>query len=229
MKLRVVLALSVSILVACATARMALPADVALASEELPITDRSGWSGALADETFGLGPYKVEEVDRKWDSKSTTSFGSMDSSKTSGGYSFKLTGAGAQLSGQCATESRQKSGDIGGGWSFGSNVAKLGCSCHDGAANAELWLEAATGSGYEGMFKSAEGEAHVLAIHEREGGSPSSEPTGYRIDGSETTLGAVDVMGKGRVWISKTLEGRARADVACLFAGLLLYLPPKDR
>jgi hypothetical protein len=33
----------------------------------------------------------------------------------------------------------------------------------------------------------------------------------------------------GRVWISKALESTAREQVACLFAGLLLYQPAKDR
>ena len=65
--------------------------------------------------------------------------------------------------------------------------------------------------------------------NERDGGGSSHDPTGYRVDGGEAPLGAVDVMGKGRVWQSKALEGRARDDLACLFAGLLLYKPPTDR
>jgi hypothetical protein len=42
-------------------------------------------------------------------------------------------------------------------------------------------------------------------------------------------VGAVEVAGKGRVWLSKSLDPAARADVACLFAGLLLYKEPQGK
>jgi hypothetical protein len=208
---------------------MALPADVAQASEELAITDRSSWSGALADESFGLGPYKVTDVDRKWNSTRSNSIFGVDSSKTSGGYAFKLAGKGAALEGNCASENREKSTSLGGGLEFSSLVAKLGCTCSDSSASATLVLQASTTDRYEGTLKSASNEYHVLAINERDSGGASHDPTGYRVDGGDAPLGAVDVMGKGRVWLSKALEGRAREDVACVFAGLLLYQPPKDR
>ena len=107
----------------CATARMALPADVAQASAELAITDRSSWSGSLVDESFGLGPYKVADVDRKWQSSQHRSMGGMASSKTSGGYTFKLASGEVELAGECATENREKTASLGGGWSFGAQVA----------------------------------------------------------------------------------------------------------
>jgi hypothetical protein len=90
-----------------------------------------------------------------------------------------------------------------------------------------LW--ASTAQGYDGAFKRAADSAHVRAVIEREGGGASSDATGYRVDGDSTPLGAVDVMGKGRVWISKTLQGRERTELACVFAGLLLYQAPKER
>ena len=54
----------------CAPPKMAVPAGVAKSSEVLEVTDRSGWSGALADEDFKLGRYAVKDVDRDWDSSS---------------------------------------------------------------------------------------------------------------------------------------------------------------
>lgn len=208
---------------------MALPADVAQASEEVPIVDRSSWSGALVDESFGLGPYKVTDVDRKWDSTRSSSLFGVDRSKSTGGYAFKLAGKDVALDGECATENRQKSKDLGGGWEFSSMRAKLGCTCHDSAASAHLVMEASTKERYEGTLNSGATEYHVVAINERDGGGSSHDPTGYRVDGGEAPLGAVDVMGTGRVWLSKSLEGRSRDDLACLFAGLLLYKPPTDR
>jgi hypothetical protein len=211
---------------------MAVPADVAQASEELLITERSGWSGALADESFVLGPYKVSDVDRKWNSTSSNSIFGVDRSKTSGGYAFKLvsgSGKNTALDGNCATENREKSSSLGGGWEFSSMIAKLGCTCSDAGGSANVVLQASTTDRYEGTLTSANSDYHVLAINERDGGGASHDPTGYRVDADNAPLGAVDVMGKGRVWLSKTLEERTRDDMACLFAGLLLYKPPKDR
>lgn len=223
------LALAFSLASGCAATRMAVPADITTASEELAITERSSWTGALADESFNLGPYKVVDVDRKWNSKRTSSLGAFESTRSSGGYSWKLTGGESELSGVCETENRGKNADLGDGLSFGSSVANLGCSCNDATARAELLLQASTAQGYDGAFKRSTDSAHVRAIIEREGGGESSDPTGYRVDGDSAPLGAVDVMGKGRVWISKTLQGRERAELACVFAGLLLYQAPKER
>ena len=209
---------------------MAVPADITSASEELAITDRSSWTGALADESFNLGSYKVADVDRKWESKRSTSLGAMESTTASGGYKFKLLGGAGPLDGVCENENRGRSADLGGGLSFGSMVAKLTCRCSDASASAELSVEAATGNNtYEGALKRADAVLHVRSINEREGGGDTHDPTGYRVDGEGAPLGAVDVMGKGRVWISKTLQGRERDELACLFAGLLLYQAPKER
>jgi hypothetical protein len=222
-------ALAVLLMTGCTAARMAVPADVAQASQELAITDRSSWSGALADESFGMGPYKITEVDRKWNSTHSGSIFGSESSKTGGGYAFKFVDGGTTLVGTCATEDREKSANLGGGWEFSAMVAKLGCTCSDANGSANVVLQASTTDTYEGTLTSANTEYHVLAINERDGGGSSHNPTGYRVDGKDAPAGAVDVMGKGRVWLSKTVEGRARADLSCLFAGLLLYQPPKDR
>ena len=229
MSVRIVLSVMMLSITACGAARMAVPADVAQASEELPITDRSSWSGALADESFRLGPYKVTDVDRKWDSTHSNSLFGVDRSKTTGGYSFKLGGKDVELAGECATEDREKSRDLGGGFEFSSMSAKLGCTCHDASASANVVLAASTTDTYEGTLNSGSNEYHVAAINERDGGGSSHDPTGYRVDGGEAPLGAVDVMGTGRVWLNRTVEGRVRDDLACIFAGLLLYKPPKDR
>jgi hypothetical protein len=229
MNVRLKLALIASLATGCEAARMAVPADIASASEELAITDRSSWTGALADESFNLGSYKVADVDRKWDSKETTSLGAMESTTSAGGYKFKLIGGVGPLDGVCESENRGRSADLGGGLSFGSMVAKLVCRCSDASGAAELSVEASTANAYEGVLKRADGALHVRSINEREGGGDTHDPTGYRVDGEGAPLGAVDVMGKGRVWISKTLQGHQRDELACLFAGLLLYQAPKER
>jgi hypothetical protein len=214
---------------ACAGAHMALPADVAQASEELPIKERSSWSGALVDESFVMGPYKVTDVDRKWDSTRSGSALGLNASSTHGGYAYKLADSTQHLVGQCATENNEKSAQLGGGVEFSSMHVKLACNCSDADGSANLLLQASTTETYEGELKTASGAYHVQAINEREGSMQTHDPAGYRVDGDGDALGAVDVMGTGRAWLSKTLQDRKRADVACIFAGLLLYKPPADR
>jgi hypothetical protein len=214
---------------ACSAAHMALPADVAQVSEQLPIVDRSSWSGSLADETFKLGPYAIQKVDRKWNSTQSSSMFGERMSNTTGGYTFELSGEALTLAGTCATEARERNTNLGNGFSVGATFAKLGCGCSDSAGSADLVLDSSATQHYEGMLKSSAGEYHVSSINEREGGSSSYDPTGYRVDAGDGPKGAVDVLGTGRVWLSKALEARQRAEIACVFAGLLLYQPPRER
>ena len=63
----------------CSTAsQMVVPADVSGGLDVIAVTDRSIWSGALADETFNLGPYKVTDVERDWDSSKSNSVSVSD-------------------------------------------------------------------------------------------------------------------------------------------------------
>ncbi|HEX5660335.1 MAG TPA: hypothetical protein VFX59_24235 [Polyangiales bacterium] len=71
-------------------------------------------------------------------------------------------------------------------------------------------------------------EYKVQAITARAKGPSSKEPLGYRIDTEGAPIGAVDLKRPGKVWISKATQAGAREQLACLFAGLLLYLPKQD-
>ena len=66
----------------------------------------------------------------------------------------------------------------------------------------------------------------IEGIYTDEKGSSTSNVIGYHVHGSDP-VGAVEVAGKGRVWLSRALDPGTRADVACLFAGLLLYQQPQ--
>ena len=113
--------------------------------------------------------------------------------------------------------------------SIGKQTAKLGCACgNEGAPTASVVMASETGKTYGGTLK-AHGDSYVLkALYERQGAMLSDGgPAGYRVDG-KGAVGAVDVMGKGRVWIQKGLSADQRGDLACVFAGLLLYQVPKD-
>lgn len=210
---------------------MAVPQDVAQVSDELPIKDRSTWTGSLVDESFGLGSYRISDVDRKWNSTRTNTLLGFDRSKTTGGYAYSLSASDGKLAADCMTEQRSGGLALGDGTSFSSLVAKLGCSCRDDQGEATLILEGDTSSQYTGIARtSAQASYNVRAVTERENGKTESrDPLGYRIDGETGPVGAVGVQKPGRVFLAKALPERARRELACLFAGLLIYQPPEQR
>lgn len=211
---------------ACAPVRMAVPKDVGSASDELVISERSGMSGALVDESFKIGTYKVVDVSRKSDSSGGWSIGRFSSGSTTGGYTFGLKAAGGDYKGRCASQLDEKSAGIMGG-TFGKQNVTVLCEC-GGPASATLQLRADTTSHYRGTLNARDANYTVEGIYTDESGSTRSTPLGYYVRSAEA-VGAVEVAGKGRVWMNKTLDPNVRADLACVFAGLLLYKPPEAR
>jgi hypothetical protein len=206
------------------------PTDVVQVSDELSIHDRSAFSGALANESFKLGSYQVADVDRKWNRTSSSAFLDFESSRMKGGYSFHLVGSDTTLQGECATEEQTSGRNLGHGASFSSTVARLGCRCSDAAGEATLTLSGSTGEQYGGTLSSPDITYQVTAITQRSKGWESHDPLGYRVDAEQgSPIGAVDLKRPGKVWISKVVTGRAREELACMFAGLLLFEPSKER
>jgi hypothetical protein len=217
-------ALLAAALTGCSSHQMTVPGDVVSASEELPITDRSSWSGALADESFQMGPYAVKDVDRDWNSGSSWGVAGFSSDSMEGGYSFRFTADGVNLEGACATEATDKSFDLGSGMSVGNQTAKVACTCGD---DASVLLQASTSESYGGTLRTSGSEYAIEAIYDRDGGLSDGNPSGYRVDG-DGPAGAVDVLKPGRVWIGRHVQPPEREQLACIFAGLLLYMPPRD-
>jgi hypothetical protein len=209
----------------CAPARMAVPKDVGGASDEIAITDRSGMSGALVDESFKMGPYQVTDVDRKWTSSSGSSFAGFSSGSTKAGYAFALKAPEGAYKGQCASFVDEKSVGLLGG-AFGKQNFDVLCECA-GPAQATFSIKADTTSQYRGKVNARSTTFDIEGIYNDEKGSSSSTAIGYYVHGTEP-VGAVEVVGKGRVWLNKSLDAGTRADVACLFAGLLLHKPPSE-
>ncbi len=209
-------------LCACSTPQMTAPADVVGASEQLPISDRSRWSGALADESFRIGPYQVVEVNRDWSHGRGWSMLGLSSNSIAGGYSFGLEGDGSVTKGACATEASEKSLDLRSGVSVGRQTAKLACTCGN---DSTVLLQITPDGTYGGTLQTSEGNYQIEAIYEREGIWSDGNPSGYRVDG-DAAVGAVDVLRPGRVWMGRAIEPGERKQLACIFAGLMLYQPP---
>jgi hypothetical protein len=197
--------------------------------DELPVEGRSSASGMLVNEDFKMAPYQVANVSRG--AKHTSKFGAFGAFKSNAesGYSFDFKSADKSVHGECTLEAGEKGFSLG-NTSFSKQTAKLACACgNDNAPAASVVMAAETGgNGYGGTLKAHTDSFQVKAIYDREGAMLSDgTPAGYRVDG-QGIVGAVDVMGNGRVWVQKKLGPDQRADLACVFAGLLLFKPPKE-
>jgi hypothetical protein len=209
---------------ACTPARMAVPKDIGVSSDEIAISERSGMSGALANESFKMGQYQVVDVSRKWNSGTTFAAGGFSSGSTTGGYTFGLKAPNAAYNGKCASQLEEKSMGLLGG-TFGKQKTNVLCEC-TGPAPVSLSLRADTTSHYQGTLSARNANFTVEGVYQDETGGSRSSPLGYQVRSAET-VGAVEVAGKGRVWLSKGLDDDTRVQLACVFAGLLLYQPPE--
>lgn len=211
---------------ACGSAHMVVPPDIGPATDELPVQGHTQSSGMFVNEDFKIGDFAVSNVSRG--AKSTSTFGAFGGFKSdsSTGYSFDLVKGSDSLHGECVSEASE------GGFSLGSltvsnKMAKLGCACGKAATPAaSVVMSASTTSDYGGTMKAGDASYQVKAISDREGGMSAGGPAGYRVDGQGITA-AVDVLGPGRVWLAKGLDGDQRTDVTCVLTGLMLYKPPK--
>lgn len=214
--------------VGCTQPRMAVPADLNQEMEELPVEGRSGASGMFVNEDFKMAPYQVVNVSRgvKHSSK-FSAFGAFKGGSEAG-YSFDFKSGDKTIHGECMAETDEKGVSLGIG-TFSKQMSKLGCACgNESTPVASVVMGAETGgNGYGGTLKAHADSFMLKAIYEREGAMSDGTPAGYRVDG-QGAVAAVDVLGKGRVWLKKKLSVDQRADVACVFAGLLLYKPPKE-
>jgi transcriptional regulator with GAF, ATPase, and Fis domain len=216
-------------LVGCSSPQMKVPADVlSMEADQIVVTGRKRASGAFVNESFELGRYAVKDVDRDWDTSSNLQVSGFSKENTTSGYSFMFATPSGDLSGSCLIEGSSKGMNLLGGLSMSKSVSKIGCACEGAGGKSEAVLNAGTDSKYEGTLTIRGGEYAVKAIYEAEGSLPTGDPSGYRVDG-DTVVAAADVMHPGKIWIGKSLSDENREDMACLFAGLMLYTGKKKK
>lgn len=213
----------VALTVGCAAPKMAVPEGVAKTSEVLEVSDRSSWSGSLADESFKLGRYAIQNVDRDWDSSSGFSVGPFANEKATAGFEYQLAGGGPTLKGSCASETREKSWELSPTSEISWSKTTVACSCEGAGDAATLtWSEKTS------ELTVSRTTYELEPIYTTDGGGSTSDPVGFSARAG-TYLGAVEVSRPGRVWLDKGLDPTTKAKASCLFAGLLLYQPPTTK
>ncbi len=222
--------LALGMLGGCSTTmHMKVPNDISAATDVIAATERSSWSGSMADETFTLGPYKVTEVDRDWDSSQsdTISISKLDinSGSSEGGYKFQFKTPSVQLAGRCDSEASESSVGMS-GFKVLEKEFNLNCVCSDGNSEvSKVTLKAKNMDNYAGTLTTGGKSYQVVSLKEREG-TMAMGVSGYRVDGDQP-VGAVEVLKPGRIWLGRNLQAAERTGLACSFVGLMLYMPPE--
>lgn len=216
----------------CAGPRMVAPKDITQGSELLEVTDRSAMTGALANESFHLGSFDVKDVDRDWNKKSGFSVPGYSTSTTTTGYSYKLSGGGAEWSGSCASSAGKQGTQVfGGEAAWGST--NITCECKKGDTTASVVLQADSPNSdstkqMSGELTAGDAKYRVSVVSDTDKANYTDRPAGFRYDSEEGVVGAVEILRPGRVWLDRRLPEPQRLPVACLSAGLMLYQPPSD-
>ena len=89
-------------------------------------------------------------------------------------------------------------------------------------------MSASTGDKYDGELTTRKATYKLWALYDTENTLSTGDPSGYRIDNEGGPYGAVEVLKPGRAWFPKGMDAGERADLTCLYAGLMLYMPPND-
>jgi hypothetical protein len=221
------------VLFGCAGPRMVAPHDVAQGSQTLEVSERSAMTGSLVNESFKLGSFAVTDVDRDWNKKSGFSVVGYSNDTTTTGYSYKLKGGAAAWEGSCASSANKKGlAILGGEAAWGSS--SITCQCKSGSSTASVVLKAdspdASSAKKMGGELNAGGEKKykVSAVSETDKSNLTDSPAGFRYDSDDGSVGAVEILRPGRVWLNERLPEAERPSVACLSAGLMLYQAPSE-
>ena len=212
---------------ACAGPRMVPPADVTKVSQAYEAKDRSRASGLLADESFDIGPYHVDDVDRDATSKSSFSVGGYGKSSTTTGYTYKLDADARHLEGACGSLAKSQGFSMGGDSAVNWGSVEITCNCNAGDTKSEVKLTGANNTS-SGNLVLGENSYNVTAVTETDGSNFSSNIPGFRVDGDEAPAGAVETLYPGKIWIDKGASEEDADQLSCLFVGLMLYVPPSN-
>jgi len=220
----------------CSTLRMNAPSEIEERSEMHEARGRSLLSGSLVDESFRLGPYAVSKVDRSG-AKSKSSRTELRSSshrvlgvngseiRTSFSYAFQ--DGEESLPGRCASNVERDALLVGKSSSLSSEKARLVCEC--GAEENAASFELDGGKQRpDGKISLPSGTFSISSIHDTNAALPTLEPAGFRVDGEGRSLGAVEILWPGRVWLDRELPEEDRRLLGCLFVGLMLHLEPSE-
>ncbi|HEY6876806.1 MAG TPA: hypothetical protein VI299_02260 [Polyangiales bacterium] len=189
---------------------MRAPADIAVASDAVSASDRERWGIRKGRDSFQLGAYRVQDVQRGQVEQSGYSLFGFGNRKLSLDYRYTFADGVGTRPGQCRQEQDRA-----------ANRYRGKVTCHCGATSDSITVDIGRDA-KPGTLELGGQKYGVRPLYERESGRTTDEPLGYRIDG-EAPLGAVEL--EGRTWIRRGLSEPERSGLTCMLAGLLLVRP----
>jgi hypothetical protein len=208
-----------------------IPPDIARELAPVPVTNRGSATGSWADESFNFGPYRVTDVDRKANiSTGIKVAGHVDSgynaNTNQGGYSYTFNAPGGQTRAECSAALGEQRVQVA-GYGENANDGRMGCRCVGAGLNAAVVL-AGPGAAWRGQANFHGWPMPMQAIDRYKNGIYSDLPLVIDVRApDQRVLAAVELKRPGKVWFSPQLDALTHAEIACLFAGYLLFENPK--
>ena len=211
---------------ACKTGGAAVPTSVTQQMAAIPISDRGTFTGSWADESFTMGPYRVGKVDRQatgstgW--KVEAGWAGAGATTWTGGYSYAFETPGGPVAGECRTQAGGDDTPL----AREAPTGQIACRCSGSGLETEAMVGGPKGT-WQGQVKLRGFPLAINSLNQYSNGLTSSRPLGFEVRG-QVPVGAVETDRPGRVWLSSTLDAAGHAELACLFAGMLLFDSPRD-
>lgn len=223
------LPLSILSFTGCSTATMAVGPELSASAEPFVVT---GANPRTWNRPLSFGPWRTVEVREGLRWGFAAPLLGMEAGFSRQPYRLVLEREdGAVVQAECVTRSITLSRS---GWTvdptFGSLPA-LACGFRSEATGDEWTLRLhARGTKLTGEIGSPLETPWILrSVHTMEGSRfPNADPVGYEMVSGGSAVGAVEIVNRGRVWISPSLDGMGDARMAAAAAALLIYEPPPD-
>jgi hypothetical protein len=220
-------AASIAVLVGACSLTPAIPVYQPQELALLPVTNRGRATGSWANESFTFGPYQVSDVSRTGSTSvglkvtGVPGVGSVGNDRSRAGYSYTFTAPGGQSRGECSNRLDER--DV--PWAA-SEASRIGCRCQGGGLDSEVALQGPNGS-WTGQALLHGYPVPMRAFDRFTNGVYSKIPLGFEAK-ADAVVGAMASARPGKVWLANYLDPVSQAELACLFAGFLLFQTPKS-
>jgi len=230
---RILIAVSLAFLTGCSQMHMAVPKDLAGNTVAMPVTIKK--AGYIFDiNKISFGPFAASKFHLGWDHNSTLSASVYSSNDFSKQYDFILKqDKAAEWKCECGVKAAQREmkGKLLGGDLYipVKNNTSLSCtfkeSQNDSNWTLDLSKDAKESDRFTGELSGGGERIQIESIDEIEGQhfKTGDEPSGYVYRKGERTIGALETLDPGRVWISTDSTGGLRPQLALASTALIVF------